>query len=150
MPLWWCQHRDHPLRISKARQQMGLHYADDFDLDVRLVPDGSSSGPAEPMVLPVRTDGTCATDCNQATCQTCATDCNQATCQTCAATCQTCATQCNQATCVPTCNTCATQCNQATCAATCATQCNQVTCITCYTCNTCNPDVYTCGAACAH
>jgi hypothetical protein len=122
---------------------MGLHYADDFDLDIRLAPEGSSSGPAEAMVLP-RTADTCATACNQATCDTCG-----ATCQTCPATCQTCATQCNQATCAPTCQTCATQCNQATCAATCATLCNQVTCITCYTCNTCNPDVYTCGAACA-
>jgi hypothetical protein len=102
------------------------------------------------------TNRTCATDCNQKTCDTCNTDCNQGTCNTC----QTCATQCNQATC-NTCQTCATQCNQGTCNTcnqgtcnTCNTDCGQATCgtcrtdcggRTCVTCDTCNPHVFTCG-----
>jgi hypothetical protein len=53
-----------------------------------------------------RTEGTCRTDCNQATCQTC----KQTQCGTCQ-TCQTCQTKCGQATC----KTCATYCGQATC-----------------------------------
>ena len=83
--------RDAPIWYTQVRVPRPV---DEFDLDIRLAGLGPSGGAALPITAHICTDGTCRTDCNQATCETCRTQCGQATCHTCQTQCNTCHTDC--------------------------------------------------------